>query len=181
MLGDVVEAALAVGRVVVVTDDAAVVPPGVEIVPDPGAGLGAAVAAGLVRVEGHALVVNADLPAVTPEALLRLAGRPALALVEAPDGTTNALSLPDPTLVRAAVRAGERGSLSRACAVRDGLDPGARGRRRLGRRSRASRRATRPAHARTSRRSRVRVVLLSGGGGGARFARGCRASSSRAS
>ena len=35
MLGDVVEAALEVGAVVVVTDDAAVVPPGVEIVPDP--------------------------------------------------------------------------------------------------------------------------------------------------
>jgi 2-phospho-L-lactate guanylyltransferase len=96
MLGDVVEAAREVGPVVVVTDDAAVVPTGVEIVPDPGAGLGAAVAAGLARVEGHALVVNADLPVVTPEALLKLAAA-GLALVEAPDGTTNALSLPDPS------------------------------------------------------------------------------------
>ena len=97
MLGDVVEAALQVGRVFVVTDDAAVVPVGAEVVPDPGGGLGAAVVAGLARVEGHALVVNADLPAATPSALRRLAGA-GLALVEAADGTTNALSLPDPSV-----------------------------------------------------------------------------------
>jgi 2-phospho-L-lactate guanylyltransferase len=94
MLGDVVEAALAVGRVLVVTDDAAVVPPDAEIVADPGRGLGAAVEAGLAGVEGHALVVNADLPAATPTSLRRLADA-GLALVEASDGTTNALSLPD--------------------------------------------------------------------------------------
>ena len=73
MLGDVVEAAAQVGRVLVVTDDASVVPSGAEIVGDPGAGLGAAVAAGLERVEGPALVVNADLPGVTPEARRTLA------------------------------------------------------------------------------------------------------------
>jgi 2-phospho-L-lactate guanylyltransferase (CobY/MobA/RfbA family) len=95
MLGDVVEAAANVGRVLVVTDDASVVPRGAEIVGDPRAGLGAAVAAGLARVDGHALVVNADLPAATPAALLGLAGE-GLALVEAVDGTTNALSLPEP-------------------------------------------------------------------------------------
>ena len=95
MLGDVVEAALAVGRVLVVTDDRAVVPRGAETVGDPGEGLGAAVEVGLSRVDGHALVVNADLPAATPASLLRLA-ESALALVEARDGTTNALSLPDP-------------------------------------------------------------------------------------
>jgi 2-phospho-L-lactate/phosphoenolpyruvate guanylyltransferase len=95
MLGDVVEAAVQVGRVLVVTDDASVVPSGAEIVADPGAGLGAAVAAALARVEGPALVVNADLPAATPEALRRLSDA-GLALVEAADGTTNALSLPDP-------------------------------------------------------------------------------------
>jgi len=66
MLGDVVEAALAVGRVLVVTDDPSVVPRDAEVVPDPGHGLGAAVAAGLARVDGHTLVVNADLPAATP-------------------------------------------------------------------------------------------------------------------
>jgi 2-phospho-L-lactate guanylyltransferase len=95
MLGDVVDAALEVGWVLVVTDDAAVVPSGVTHVGDRGGGLGAAVGAGLARVGGNALVVNADLPAATPEALRRLA-ESGLALVEAPDGTTNALSLPDP-------------------------------------------------------------------------------------
>ena len=95
MLGDVVEAAAQVGRVLVVTDDASVVPSGAEIVGDPGAGLGAAVAAGLERVDGPALVVNADLPGATPEAL-RVLSDAGLALVEAADGTTNALSLPDP-------------------------------------------------------------------------------------
>jgi 2-phospho-L-lactate guanylyltransferase len=95
MLGDVVEAALPVGRVLVVTDDDAVVPAGAETVPDPGGGLGAAVAAALARIEGHALVINADLPGATTPSLLRLAAA-GLALVEAPDGTTNALSLPDP-------------------------------------------------------------------------------------
>jgi 2-phospho-L-lactate guanylyltransferase len=94
MLGDVVEAALEVGRVIVVTDDPSVVPTGAEVAHDPGQGLGAAVAAALELVEGHALVVNADLPAATADALRRLAAA-GLALVEARDGSTNALSLPD--------------------------------------------------------------------------------------
>ena len=93
MLGDVVEAASAVGHVVVVTDDSGVVPPGAEATPDPGGGLGAAVAAGLANVEGHALVVNADLPCATSAAIVSLL-EAGLALVAAADGTTNALSLP---------------------------------------------------------------------------------------
>ncbi len=93
MLGDVVEVALDVGHVLVVTNDATVVPAGVEVVDDPGDGLGAAVLAALGRIDGHALVVNADLPASTPAALRRLATA-GLALVEARDGSTNALSLP---------------------------------------------------------------------------------------
>jgi 2-phospho-L-lactate guanylyltransferase len=97
MLGDVVAAALEVGPLLVVTDDGTVVPPGAEHVPDPGGGLGAAVAAGLARVDDHALVLNADLPCATPAAIRRLAAA-GLALVEATDGTTNALSLPDPTV-----------------------------------------------------------------------------------
>ena len=97
MLGDVVEAALAVGRVLVVTDDPSVVPASAEVVRDPGGGLGPVVAAGLARVDGHALVVNADLPGATTAALGRLADA-GLALVEAADGTTNALSLPDPSV-----------------------------------------------------------------------------------
>jgi 2-phospho-L-lactate guanylyltransferase len=95
MLGDVVAAAAAVGQVLVVTDDPAAVPPDAEWVPDPGTGLGDAVAAGLARVDEPALVLNADLPAATPEAVRGLASG-GLALVEAADGTTNALSLPDP-------------------------------------------------------------------------------------
>ena len=96
MLGDVVDAALPLGRVLVVTDDPSVVPPGAEAVADPGGGQGAAVAAGLDAARGHALVVNADLPLATTAALRRLAAA-GLALVESADGTTNALSLPDPT------------------------------------------------------------------------------------
>lgn len=94
MLGDVVEAAAAVGSVLVVTDDPAAVPPGADWAADPGTGLGDAVGAALSEVEGHALIVNADLPAATPAAIRELAAA-GLALVEAADGTTNALSLPD--------------------------------------------------------------------------------------
>jgi len=96
MLGDVVAAALEIGEVLVVTDDQTVVPPGARAVPDPGRGLGAAVAAGLAGVRTHALVLNADLPCATAEAIRRLASA-GLALVEAADGTTNALSLPEPS------------------------------------------------------------------------------------
>jgi 2-phospho-L-lactate guanylyltransferase (CobY/MobA/RfbA family) len=95
MLGDVVEAALPLGRIVVVTDDSIVVPPGAELLHDPGGGQGAAVQAGLATAAGGALVVNADLPLVTTAALRRLEAA-GLALVESADGTTNALSLPDP-------------------------------------------------------------------------------------
>ena len=97
MLGDVVEAALHVGRVIVVTDDAATVPPGADWISDSGTGLGPAVAAGLADVDGHALVLNADLPAATPATIEELAAA-GLALVEATDGTTNALSLPHPEI-----------------------------------------------------------------------------------
>jgi 2-phospho-L-lactate guanylyltransferase len=96
MLGDVVAAALEIGPVVLVTDDRSVAPREARVIADPGAGLGAAVAAGLADVKGHALVVNADLPCATPDAIARLAAS-GLALVEAADGTTNALSLPDPS------------------------------------------------------------------------------------
>jgi 2-phospho-L-lactate guanylyltransferase (CobY/MobA/RfbA family) len=97
MLGDVVETALEVGRVLVVTDDVGAVPPGAEHVADPGRGLGPAVAKALEGIQGHALVVNADLPCATADSLRRLESA-GLALVEAPDGTTNALSLPDPSV-----------------------------------------------------------------------------------
>ena len=98
MLGDVVAAAREVGRVVVVTDDA-------QCRPGRSRGRSGSRAQGRARpsrpgspvVDGHALVVNADLPLATPEAIERLAAA-GLALVEAADGTTNALSLPDPAV-----------------------------------------------------------------------------------
>ena len=51
MLGDVVAAALEVGHVIVVTDDHAVVPSGVEVVPDPQEGQGSAVLVALAHVD----------------------------------------------------------------------------------------------------------------------------------
>jgi len=104
MLCDVLAACLQVGHTRVVTPDeegAAVArDAGAESVADPGGGQGAAVQAGLEGVEvGGILVVNADLPCAVPHDLRSLlAATPAgcLALVEALDGTTNALSLPSP-------------------------------------------------------------------------------------
>jgi 2-phospho-L-lactate guanylyltransferase len=95
MLADVVAAACEIGRVLVVTDEQAAVPEAAETIGDPGRGQGAAVAAALSFVEGSVLVVNADVPCATQDALRRLAAAGA-ALVAAADGTTNALSLPEP-------------------------------------------------------------------------------------
>ena len=104
MLGDVLAACVAVGPTAVVTgdEDGGVVArdAGVEVVGDPGGGQGAAVRAALARLEaGQVLVVNADVPCVEPGDLRALVTRTpagALALVEAADGTTNALVLPEP-------------------------------------------------------------------------------------
>jgi 2-phospho-L-lactate guanylyltransferase len=102
MFCDVLAACVPIGRVRVVTPDAAGAAAArdvdAQVVADPGGGQGAAVEAGLEGVEpGGILVVNADLPCVVPQDLRSLlAATPAgcLALVEALDGTTNALSLP---------------------------------------------------------------------------------------
>ncbi|HJU37899.1 MAG TPA: 2-phospho-L-lactate guanylyltransferase [Gaiellaceae bacterium] len=102
MFCDVLAACLPVGLTRVVTPDdhaaTAAREAGAEAVGDPGGGQGAAVQAGLEGVEpGGILVVNADLPCAVPHDLRALlAATPAgcLALVEALDGTTNALSLP---------------------------------------------------------------------------------------
>jgi 2-phospho-L-lactate/phosphoenolpyruvate guanylyltransferase len=104
MFCDVLAACAPVGSTRVVTPDeeaaAAARDAGAEVVADPGGGQGAAVQAGLEGVElGGILVVNADVPCVVPHDLRSLlAATPAggLALVEALDGTTNALSLPSP-------------------------------------------------------------------------------------
>ena len=101
MFCDVLAACLPLGRTRVVTPDeqgAEVArQAGAEVVDDPGGGQGNAVRAGLEGVEpGGILVLNADVPCVVPHDLRSLlAATPAggFALVEALDGTTNALSL----------------------------------------------------------------------------------------
>ena len=86
MLDDVVAAAEAIG---------------VAYVARGRGGQGAAVGAELARLPDRAvLVVNADLPCVTPRDLLTLLGSVpdgGIALVEAADGTTNVIALSSPT------------------------------------------------------------------------------------
>jgi 2-phospho-L-lactate guanylyltransferase (CobY/MobA/RfbA family) len=102
MLQDVLAACVAVGQTRVVTSDedgaAAAAEAGADVVSDPGGGQGPAVQAGLEGVElGGILVVNADVPCTVPHDLRSLlTATPAgcLGLVEALDGTTNALNLP---------------------------------------------------------------------------------------
>jgi 2-phospho-L-lactate guanylyltransferase len=101
MLADVLEAAAAVGPVVVVAAEAPSLPPDVGLVDDPRRGLGAAVRTALDAATDRSLqppflIVNADLPCATARDLLALAGavpEGGLALVAAADGTTNALAL----------------------------------------------------------------------------------------
>jgi len=85
MLADVLEAAKAVGPTVVA---------------GAAGGQGAAVAAELNRIaREQTLIVNADLPCATARDLLALLGSApprGIALVEAADGTTNALALSAP-------------------------------------------------------------------------------------
>jgi 2-phospho-L-lactate guanylyltransferase len=102
MLQDVLAACVGVGQARVVTSDedgaAAAVEAGADVVADPGGGQGPAVESGLEGVAADGiLVVNADVPCAVPHDLRALlAATPAggLGLVEALDGTTNALSLP---------------------------------------------------------------------------------------
>jgi 2-phospho-L-lactate guanylyltransferase len=106
MLGDVLAAALAIGTPRVVTPDADAAALAreldVELVADPGGGQGPAVAAALDGLDpGAILIVNADVPCVVPDDLRGLlAATPAggVALVEALDGTTNALGISAPSV-----------------------------------------------------------------------------------
>jgi 2-phospho-L-lactate guanylyltransferase len=101
MLCDVLAACVLVGDTRVVTPDeggaAAAREAGAEVVADPGGGQGAAVAEALAGLEpGALLIVNSDVPCAVPADLRALlAATPAggIALVEALDGTTNALSI----------------------------------------------------------------------------------------
>jgi 2-phospho-L-lactate guanylyltransferase len=105
MLGDVLEACVEIGPTIVVTGDAdacaVAESAGAGTAADPGGGQGSAVGAALAALEREpVLIVNADVPCLEPGDLLALvAATPAggLALVEARDGTTNALSLPSPS------------------------------------------------------------------------------------
>lgn len=102
MLRDVLAACVAVGETTVVSSDPAASMLAVPAIPDPGRGQGAAVAAALGRIpHGAVLVVNADLPCANARDLLALLGalpEGGIALVEAADGTTNALALAEPRL-----------------------------------------------------------------------------------
>jgi len=116
MLGDVVEAAVELGATRVVTDDPAgrlvSLELGAEAIGDPGGGQGAAVAAALGGAGGVCLVVNADVPRVRPSDFGALAVPPRLggvAIVEAADGTTNALGLPFAEAFRPLYGAGSAG------------------------------------------------------------------------
>ena len=81
---------------------AAAEPVGTIVVADEPGGQGQAVEGALRRVEsGPVLVVNADLPCARPRDLLTLLGalpEGGIALVEAADGTTNALALASTSL-----------------------------------------------------------------------------------
>ena len=107
MLADVLAACRDLGRTVVVAPESgrlAAERAGADVVvADPGEGQGAAVAAGLAYADGAVLVVNADLPCATTADVRALADalpHDGLALVEAADGTTNALALATPQLYR---------------------------------------------------------------------------------
>jgi 2-phospho-L-lactate guanylyltransferase len=101
MLGDVLAACVKVAATVVVTDDARARAEAEKhratVVDDPGLDQAAAVGVAIREEPAVAtLVVNADVPCVRPDDLRKLlAATPpgGLALVEAEDGTTNALSL----------------------------------------------------------------------------------------
>ena len=102
MFCDVLAACAPVGSTRVVTSDAEGADvargAGATVVADPGGGQGAAVVHALDGVQpGGTLIVNSDLPCAVPDDFRSLlAATPAggIALVEALDGTTNALSIP---------------------------------------------------------------------------------------
>jgi len=121
MLRRVLDAASEVGDVVLVTDDEEARTLAVRWIADPGAGQGAAVAAALAEAEAPALVVNADLPEIEPQDLrdlLEAIPTGGVAIVEADDGTTNAVGLAAPELFEplygpgSAARFRERGAIS---------------------------------------------------------------------
>ena len=121
MLRRVLAAGAEVGDVVLVSDDEEARSLAPRWVADPGRGQGAAVAAALAEADAPALVVNADLPRVEADdlrALLAAIPADGVAIVEAEDGTTNALGLASPELFEplygpgSAARFRERGAVA---------------------------------------------------------------------
>jgi 2-phospho-L-lactate guanylyltransferase (CobY/MobA/RfbA family) len=128
MLGDVLVACAPVGATTLVSGDPDAIELagelGAEALADPGDGQGGAVRAALERLEGPALVVNADLPCAVPADLRALAGLAdtgAVGLVEAADGTTNALALPEAALFAPLYGPGSAGRF-REHAAANGVD-----------------------------------------------------------
>jgi 2-phospho-L-lactate guanylyltransferase len=121
MLRRVLAAGSEVGDVVLVSDDEEARSLAPRWVADPGGGQGAAVAAALAEADSPTLVVNADLPQVEADdlrALLAAIPADGVAIVEAEDGTTNALGLASPELFEplygpgSAARFRERGAVA---------------------------------------------------------------------
>ena len=189
MLGDVLTACVATGRTLLVTDDAdaraLAVELGAEIVDDPGRRPGRALSPPRSSASRTApvVVLNADIPCVVPHDLRTLAGAAelgAVGLVEAEDGTTNALALPRAVALRPALRRSAAPTASAITLQAHGVATVAAAIPNLAddvdtlEDLSADRPACRPAHAGGDRRAAgaVKVALLSGGVGGARFARG---------
>ena len=122
MLGDVVEVALTIGEVRVVTDDAAgrlvAGDLGARLIDDPGGGQGPAVGAGLEGADGLCLVVNADLPRVRPSDLNALAVPALLGRLGLVAGGRRDDERPRPPArgrLRRALRPGQRRAVPSAC------------------------------------------------------------------
>ena len=116
MLTDVLAVTTSVGETWVVSPEPV---EGATWIPDPGGGQGAAVQAALQEIgPGPVLVVNSDLPTLTPDDLRALGDaipERGIAIAPAGDGTTNALGLSGRKPLRAPLRAGQRSPLPGAC------------------------------------------------------------------
>jgi 2-phospho-L-lactate guanylyltransferase len=128
MLADVLDAcrqAASIDRTLIVSPDTSLAPPGVEVLRDPGRGHAAAIELALAAAnEDGAVILMADCPLVTAEALDRLVGRAQpIAVGPAQDGGTNALAMRPASLLIPAfgVRNGAAVIVERARAA--GLEP----------------------------------------------------------
>jgi 2-phospho-L-lactate guanylyltransferase len=117
-------ASTAITRTLLVTPEPELARNGVDVLQDAGTGHADAVAAGLAdpRARDGALVIMADCPRVTAEALdaLASAARP-LALAPAHDGGVNALALRDPDAFEPTFGVPAETTIARARAA--GLEP----------------------------------------------------------